>query len=572
MKAPIAIATFVVAISGAAGAGALDNIHFKGSDTLFEVTNDVLAACPGAAGLVYDGTGSGAGETALKAGTQTVAPMSRFLASANTCAVVAPTGTPATSEGIVVGLDGIAIVGSLANAGTSACNGATADCNATTEPNVGVAYSTTVTLSTGTYTFTGWQDVLRVVYAGLDHTAGSDLTKRDCNSELRRTIVNSWSTFFQSACSGGACTQIQHAFRRDDSSGTTDTFISLLGLPSAAVATNVTPFCNAKTAAETLPTGVTRLPADFQDNDPIRRTCAGTNNGATPANAGTEQVCGRKGDLGLVLPIVPTDFLADADAFPLAACTTKTAFGKAPKAVAGAVRCPNGDIPVFIDQCLVPVDASGSAACLAGKNTKPAFVFDNTAVDGVAPSAADGRVYNAHLHKADGTYQVDKKTPARPISGAFYRIHSTRTQNTPDATTGTCQNRDATSQIGCLVQASPCSLGFAGREASTEAGAVALKVNALEPTIGCIQSFTYPLSRKLYFTTMLGFESVAGQELALAKCMATQATVETALTAHGFVTLGRAPYCEDFNESQCTGAPANVDACTNNPAGIPSGH
>jgi ABC-type phosphate transport system substrate-binding protein len=582
MRTTIAIATFLVVGAGAAGAGALDNISLLGSDTLFEVTNDVLAACPGATGLTYLGTGSGAGEGKLKTGAQSVAPMSRFLQASNTCAVTGAAGDPTAAEGTVVGLDGIAIVGSVANAGTAACNGSTADCNAATEPNTGVAFSTTITLTDGTsYTFTSWRDVLRVLYAGMDHAAGSDITKRNCNSALRATVVSNWSTFFQSQCSGGTCTSIRHAWRRDDSSGTTDAFLSLIGLPSASVPTNSSPLCNAAQSTDVLPANVNRLPADFQDNDPIRVKCAGTNNGTVPpTGVATEQVCGRTGDLGVVLPIYPTDFLAAADAFPTNACTTNTIFGIAPKVIAGGGtsagtgRCPNGDIPVFINQCLVPVDVNGNTNCLASKSSKPAFVFDNTPVNGVAPAAADGRVYNLNLYKSNGTYWTDTKSPPRQISGAFYRIHSTRTMNLPDTSVGACQNRDATSQIGCLVQADPCSVGFAGKEAAQQPGAVALKVKALEPTVSCIQSFAYPITRKLYFNTMLGFANVTGQERALSLCESTPSIINAALSAHGFVQLPAGgpnagqPFCEDFNEQMLCGAASNTNACASNPSGI----
>src|SRR5262249_38133225 len=67
---------------------------------------------------------------------------------------------------------------------------------------------------------------------------------------------------------------VKHAYRRGDSSGTTDTFLSLLNAP----ASGTTPFCNG---------------AEKEDKAPIRRMCDQT-----------EQVCEADGTLGLVLPIV----------------------------------------------------------------------------------------------------------------------------------------------------------------------------------------------------------------------------------------------------------------------------
>jgi hypothetical protein len=581
IKLHIAAAAFLVASAGALGAGALSNIHIKGSDTLFDVTGDVLASCPGATGLIWDGTGANNGESAAKTGSQQIYPSTAQIGTANGCAVASPNGSPAAAEILVLGLDGLSVVASQAQAGTTACNGAVADCDSSTDPGTGVAYGTTVTLSTGTYTFNGWKDVLRVLYAGLDHNGGSNIANQACNSELRQTIANNWSKFFQNAsCTSGTCTQIRHVFRRDDAAATADVFVKLLGLPATNAATNTNTFCNVLQANATLPAGVNRLPADYQDNDPIRRTLAGTNNGATPSKTlATEQVGSRKGDLGLVVTIyAPDGSLALSDAFPTSACTTSTIFGIAPTVIAGGGtsggvgRCPNGDIPVFSNGCLVPVDANGSASCLASKSTRPAFIFDNTPVDGVAPAAADGRVYNLNLYKADGTYNKDKRSPARSITGAYYRLHSTRTLNLPDTSAGACQQLTADRQIGCLVQASPCSIGFGGRDASNQPGAVALKVNQLDPTNDCVQAFRYPLARKVSLNTLTGFENVTGQELSLSQCFADNTLVNASLAARGFVGLGSAApgggiYCEDFNEQALCGAASNSNACANN-AGV----
>src|SRR5262249_19444840 len=103
-----------------------------------------------------------------------------------------------------------------------------------------------------------------------------------------------------------------------------------------------------------------------------------------------------------------------------------------------------------------------------------------------------------------------------------------------------------------------------------------LKVKSLEPTVACIQGFTYPIVRKLYLSTMLGFSGVTGQEQALAQCEASTSIINTALTAHGFVTLpasapnGANPYCEDFNEQMLCGAASNNNACAANTGTIPT--
>ena len=78
MKRSLVGAAFVVASIGAVGVRAGTTVNLKGSDTLFDFTNAMIAGCPGTA-APYAGTGSGNGQSAMLAGTQQVAPMSRFL-------------------------------------------------------------------------------------------------------------------------------------------------------------------------------------------------------------------------------------------------------------------------------------------------------------------------------------------------------------------------------------------------------------------------------------------------------------------------------------------------------------
>ena len=608
MRKSLGIATFFVVGAGAAGAGALDNVQMKGSDTIAEVTRDVLAVCPGAdpppsggaVGIVYLGTGSSNGENGMKtAGTganpqQTIAPMSRFLvqgSTANTCTISSSGGgawgSPATAEGLVFAMDGLSLVAAKTAGGATVCNGTIDDCDGNTEPDAGLRYSGTVTHSGGSYALANWRDALRVIFGGMINTAGSAIASRDCNSTLRRALVDNYNSIFQSAanCTFASCAQLKHAFIRDNESGTTDVFVSLLGLTSINLTANISPFCNALRTTDALPGAageVARYFPDYQDFDPIRRTCAGQ-----------EQVCHKNGNtavgsnrfgLGVVLTVTPLDFIPTvADAFPTTGCASGN-FVYAPlvpQSVGLPVvrRCPNGDVAAFDSNCQYPRSAANSFKCLNGVLNRPGFVLNNAAVEGREPSLADGRVYNLHLLKdpvapsVDPTYEADLR--ARRMVGAFTRIHSTASIAAPAVT---CQNRDATSQIGCLVSASPCSVGFAGRGAADDnPGTTELKVNKLHPTLDCIQTVAYPLSRKLYVNTFQGFEDpdLATHEFELVKCFAQRSIVDPILTARGFIPLpaaapGNAPYCEDFRETQCTGAPANGDACANNPAGVPT--
>jgi hypothetical protein len=196
--------------------------------------------------------------------------------------------------------------------------------------------------------------------------------------------------------------------------------------------------------------------------------------------------------------------------------------------------------------------------------------------------------------------------------GGYSRIHQVENLAGPGA--AACQLVDMTDQIGCLVQADPCSIGYAGAGAGdfwtrsnpapqpitgpfTSSPIASLRVAQIQPSTASVQALgttgEYPLSRKLYFSSLVGFGNVAAttgdpgaaDELALARFEATPTNINTILTANGFFTLGaQSPtgtdtqFCEDFNEqvvcnptpASASTLPANLNGCANNPAGIPT--
>ena len=102
-----------------------NNIALQGSDTLEEVTKDLIldptcAATLVGLGITYAGGGSSTGETAMSTNppTQMEAPMSRFLG--NTAAIC---GNKTTAQGLVIGLDGLSILAKDSIAAAS-CGGA----------------------------------------------------------------------------------------------------------------------------------------------------------------------------------------------------------------------------------------------------------------------------------------------------------------------------------------------------------------------------------------------------------------------------------------------------------------
>jgi hypothetical protein len=258
-------------------------------------------------------------------------------------------------------------------------------------------------------------------------------------------------------------------------------------------------------------TAVYRAP--FQDNDPIRRTCVGSGAGTAAA----EDVCSHSGDLGLVLPMndVPEETLnpprTNTDRYNPSPCYRARLTSVAPPEVYDALSqtrqvctrgllCPNGDQCNALGGCLAPADANGNTQCLATKLTAPGTTISLNAVPAVhpvGPGVAEGRAFNQHLYVqvgSAGKYQTDAVGLA--VTGAFYRIHTAHSL-APVSDAGPspkCQLANANDQIGCLVAASPCSLGAAGVGTLTTNGSTTggLKLAAQSPVPACVAGGQYP--------------------------------------------------------------------------------
>ena len=192
------------------------------------------------------------------------------------------------------------------------------------------------------------------------------------------------------------------------------------------------------------------------------------------------------------------------------------------------------------------------------------------------------------------------------MAGGFNRIHSV---DVAIAGETPCQMVDMTDQIGCLGQADPCSIGYAGDGGKSwnshtaapggptppaASGIDAVNVFAVYPQVSTVQNLgkagEYPLSRKLYFASLAGFSTVTSDELTLAKFEAgSTSAFESIITGNGFFELGaqsgaisggaaNTTFCEDFNEqvvcnptaATASTLPANVNGCATNPSGIPT--
>jgi len=535
----LAAASIVSGLS--VGAYAALNNQLRGSDTLHTWTTSLVgsASCPGISPLTYIGGGSGNGEDAMRKREQFIAPMSSALGAARTCRSADPT----KAEFLSVALDGLSIVN-----GEDACvnDGIAFATSACFEVTDGADTGTTVDCpecnsGTSTYCMSNWQDALRLIYAGMSKTAGNNVANKNCGGDVRRSLVAQWSEIFAGGCTGSDCTSLKHAWRRDDLSGTTEAFLVLLGLPAIAS----TPFCNGTAA---------------QDLDPIRVDCHDD-----------DDVCDALKS-GLVLPIFVPEVNAapDVTEYPVQACTpTKFALAQAQRVVINAAGdfdyiCPEGTQWSVASSCLAPYfDAPGQAVskrydCLNTKDNKSAFTTGPT---------GDGRIFNKFVRKGDAAGSIVTDKAGRLEVNGYYRVRSN----------DGCQQISSTRNIGCLAGDYSCSIGFAGREAGEDPAvlhAKPLTVGGVFPTDAEILKLKtndptrYPLARFLYVASTGGVENVGlpapngnANEAALLACFQNQTVAGPLAAQAGFVPLGQAPICNDFNETSCNTA---AYACATN--------
>lgn len=718
MRKLISSGAFLLLGVGAASTAQAQMFTLKGSDTLELVTRDVINACTNPDGtalnttMFYAGGGSGGGQSAMFSGLQQISPMSRELNG---------TSCVAGAEELVIGLDGISIVGanqpgldSESTSGPTSCNDTISGGNRTMPVQFGGC--SVAEIGSGacspdglTYTFKSWKDVLAMVYGGQNNGTAAQLTsglrnpsRIDCGGNIRRTLVDSYGQIFTDSATGTAncrstsCARVKHAFRRDDLSGTTDTFVSLVGLvtippftttfangvPKVDSAATANPFCNAGEQK------MNKGDSDYLDMDPIRRisdsdTAAHNRQGkeqvaqgflgpinppagtlpptlpgsgdareiddpaavssnnkllvALPDNShpaaqnwsynpnitplagetaaqttarsqqlqrdsyakfvtGTNAGNAREG-LGIVLPIsVPSNYSPTSRAYwenpnVVSTAPVPCTVGKyAPSIICTSCRnimCPDGGLGT----CVVPVDTT-----ILGTPTTPNYnCYSDRAIPkppaGVV-SLSDPRVYNLLVLDQGGkvvkdTYQNPSitlsATGQQRVVTAFYRLHTGEVTNfggnpkiagnpapgTP-STASVCRTFDSTTQIGCLVQASACSVGYAGREANNNVTTFASQIQGAQNNVANIKLFvtanpapagSYLLARALYVNSFKGFGLVTNvastppdNELQLLNCFGGGAAapaandprnptspVHLSIASHGFIPLNPLP-------------------------------
>jgi hypothetical protein len=292
--------------------------------------------------------------------------------------------------------------------------------------------------------------------------------------------------------------------------------------------------------------------------------------------------------LGLVLPIeIPTNFGDESVAYWSA---TGQAFGSSP------VTC-NGFAPVLVDSaphgicpdgktglCVLParVDATGNV-----------ITFNCMSAAGLParPGTSDNRVFNLLVVNDVGHFVLDgylnpnltlAAIRQNRVVTAFFRLNVTQSDpvngtptlaavatpafgTTAPAANSFCKALTSTDQIGCLVKANPCSIGFAGREAVDKAPSTlnsfayqlgVAAADALPPTDTNINSLLdpsptanfYKMSRKLFvnhwvdplFTTIATDPNFANEEI-LYNCFKDSTKTNAAVSTFHFLPLATGP-------------------------------
>jgi hypothetical protein len=239
------------------------NYFLKGSDTLFDIMTASINAAKTkgvittvSPTLIYDGTGSGNAENEMKStsgtaagrlGVQSIGPMSRNFRPATV------TQFPSWQPGLqnVVALDAAVI---LTFNSTTKCKNLSLPLLST--DGTKAAQNTSTLPITFGQTGSGYDQVLEVILSGIDGSG----SVAACSDPRRVQAIADFT-----ACQNVGI--INHFYRRDDNSGTTDTFKDKIMRGGAGGR-----FCNGA-AVGSLGGNKAHPNLNNQDLDPIRRPC-----------------------------------------------------------------------------------------------------------------------------------------------------------------------------------------------------------------------------------------------------------------------------------------------------------
>ncbi len=328
MKISIILATGLAVAAGAASVGALVKdqtgtglggqfgipgiaagpFAISGSDTLKPVVQQVLAANAGSfsQGFNYVGGGQSVSDAALVANTQQLSFGTASLKATsyiNISIDSEATGSntlpvQGTTEALLLGLDGLSILGNSTASGVPAAPAGvglglavagksfqvfghnadgTESASAPVFPGPHITGATdtnygAVQQGDGTwrYTIQSSIDVIRLIYGGLHHNGPSGIGDFNANSDVRRSLADHWENIFNTG-NAVTSTKLNHAYRRSDLAGTTNAFIALVGFGTRSLGAL---------------TGTNRKTSPFANDAPAAGLTAGNLNGAITLSIG----------------------------------------------------------------------------------------------------------------------------------------------------------------------------------------------------------------------------------------------------------------------------------------------
>jgi hypothetical protein len=526
------------------------------------------------------------GGSELNPGCEEIAPMSRVM-NTSICEDEVSSGSNTTAEHLAICADGIVMITDNAAHGQFAetaaqCPSGTSDNtpsggnfytvnatyaasgklrNAGTLPGVGPGGADYVIGANG---LAGWKDVLRLVYTGCRNDQGdcAAVTRTSrctggSTNPTRQAVIDRWDFLVESGavagdvavdCNGATANTcasgLRAAYRRDDSSGTTGVFLSLLslgsnltarttsfsGVPAAITAISETHmFCDGGDNEDWLP-GATAAPAK---GDPIAKACKAE-----------DDLCNCNGQMGVVRAVrSPLANVTNDVNYPLYQCT-RGSFALVPWINTSLPLCPDGTKP-SAGNCKLPYfnDTSTSPAtrrfnCINDAGSRP-----------VSASSCDGRAYNFVMRDDAG---VVRFRSGNLPQGALMR-HNVRLLDTVlpvpgglwPANTKVCEEADATRAIGCIVANTTCTMGWAGREAAVtdpfDNTQEPFRLNGFAPSDTNVTTVgAYPFSRDLYISAIGGFENIT------ADCQARNGNASSQYCADE-VAIAQAFYDMDAN-------------------------
>jgi hypothetical protein len=517
----------------------------------------------------------------INPGCQEIAPMSRDLDN-KICDddFLAPNTANVSAQEIAIARDGIVVVTDNASYrqygdSSTACTNASgaADSNNGDPYVVNAAYSGTgklrsggtITLEDGTsYTVgansLGWKDVLRLVYTGCDNTQGNCASvprMTRCTSVARKTVIDRWDYMVESGAvtgdsevscaNAGACADnaahdggVRAAYRRDDTSGTTGVFLSLIGLANDTTA-NLTGrktlvgiagwtaissthmYCDGGQLEDFIFDADPTLDSTLANFPKLRTAAAPTVNvqgdPVTKPCKAEDVLCGYDKRIGVVRPIRSGE---GTNIYPPFQCT-KSLFDSIQWINTSKRVCPDGSVP-SAGQCELPYFLDTTVTpnvkhynCVANLDTKPSDI----------PTAYDGRAYN-WVMKNDTTGAPEFITAGILPQVAQWRQHMATLQTTGlkiggliPAANLICEEVDATRNIGCIIGKTTCAVGWAGREmAATDPYdnlQEAFRITNLSGTVTAPSDTgltttdptqAYPFARSLFINAIGGFGNI----------------------------------------------------------------